>query len=66
MTFSNLMVSNLVGPVDGRPVGDAITVVVTVLSCGRLGFSWTASLPFLHMAGLLVYREHGGLRSSCL
>lgn len=50
----NMLVSNLVGPVDGSPVGDAIIGVVTVLSCGRLGFSCTASIPFLHMAGQLV------------
>lgn len=50
----SMLVSNPVGPVDGSPVGDAIIVVVTVLSCGRLSFSCTASLPFLHMAGQLV------------
>lgn len=45
---------NLVGPVDGSPMGAAIIVVVSVLSCVRLGFSCAASLPFLCMAGQLV------------
>ena len=55
MAFNmDILVLNLVGPVDGSPVRDAIIVVVTVLSCGRLGFSCTASLPFLRMTGQLV------------
>lgn len=55
MAFNfNMLVSNLEGPVDGSPAGAARIVVVTVLSCGRLGFSCTASLPFLRMAVQLV------------
>lgn len=53
MTF-NVPFSNLVGPVDGSRVGAAIIVLVTVLSCGRLGFSCTAILPFLRMVGQSV------------
>lgn len=55
MVFSkDMLVSNLVGPVDGSLEGEAIIVAVNVLSCGRSGFSCTASLPFLRMAGQLV------------
>lgn len=44
----------LTGPVDLNP---AINVMVTVLSCGRLGFRCTARLPFPSVAGHLVQWE---------
>lgn len=55
MTFYfNGLVSNSAGHVDGSPVGHALTVLVIVLSCGRLGFSCTVSIPFRFMEGKLV------------
>lgn len=65
-TFKKYMLlSSLMGPVDGSPEGDAIIVGVNVLSCGRLGVSCTASLPFLHMAAQLSVTGIWGLHS-CL
>lgn len=59
------LVLNLVGPVDGNPVGDAISVVVTVLSCGRLDFSREPTIP-VHSRTVSVTGIWGGLHSTRL
>lgn len=62
----NWLVSDIMGHVDLSLVRHAIIVTVTVLSCGRLGFSGTAILPFLCMAGLLVNGNIRELHSAFL